>query len=45
VLLVTQTNAGHGAGASFSQKVGKTALALAFFAQHLGLPEEKILKP
>ena len=45
VLLVTQTNAGHGAGASFSQKVGKTALALAFFAQHLGLPEEKIVKP
>ena len=40
VLLVTQTNAGHGAGASFSQKVGKTALALTFLAQHLGLPEE-----
>lgn len=37
VLLVTQTNAGHGAGASFSQKVGKTALALTFLAQHLGL--------
>jgi len=39
VLLITQTNAGHGAGASFSQKVGKTALALAFLAQQLGLPE------
>lgn len=39
VLMVTQTDAGHGAGASFSQKVGKAALALSFFAQHLGLPE------
>ena len=39
VLLITQTNAGHGAGASFSQKVGKTALALTFLAQQLGLPE------
>ncbi|MFN8610071.1 MAG: prolyl oligopeptidase family serine peptidase [Vulcanimicrobiota bacterium] len=39
VLVLTQTNAGHGAGASFSQKVGKTALALSFFAQQLGLPE------
>lgn len=38
ILLVTQTNAGHGAGASFSQKVGKTALALSFLAQQLGLP-------
>lgn len=42
VLLITQTNAGHGQGASFSQKVGKTALALAFLAQHLGLPEKPI---
>lgn len=42
ILLITQTNAGHGAGASFSQKVGKTALALAFLAQHLGLPEVPI---
>jgi prolyl oligopeptidase len=40
VLLVTQTDAGHGQGASFSQKVGKTALALSFFAHHLGLPKE-----
>ena len=42
VLLVTQTNAGHGAGASFSQKVGKTALALSFMAQQLGLPDERL---
>jgi prolyl oligopeptidase len=38
VLVVTQTNAGHGQGASFSQKVGKTALALSFMAHHLELP-------
>lgn len=37
VVVLTQRNAGHGQGASFSQKVGKTALALAFFAQELGL--------
>ena len=37
ILVLTQTNAGHGQGASFSQKVGKTALALSFFAQELGL--------
>lgn len=42
ILIVTQTNAGHGAGASFSQRVGKTALALSFMAQHLGLPEERL---
>lgn len=42
ILLITQTNAGHGQGASFSQKVGKTALALAFFAQHLGLPDSTL---
>lgn len=44
VLIVTNVNAGHGQGASFSQKVGKAALALTFFAQHLGLsdsPKEK----
>lgn len=41
ILLVTQTNAGHGQGASFSQKVGKTALALSFFAHHLGLDSER----
>ena len=44
VLLITQTNAGHGQGASFSQKVGKTALALAFLAQQLGLPETVLSK-
>lgn len=37
ILVLTQTNAGHGQGASFSQKVGKTALALTFLAQELGL--------
>ena len=42
VLMVTQTNAGHGQGASFSQKVGKTALALSFMAQHLGLSDEVV---
>ncbi|MBI3925339.1 MAG: S9 family peptidase [Armatimonadetes bacterium] len=36
-LLVTRTNAGHGQGASFSQRVGRTALALTFFAHELGL--------
>lgn len=40
ILVVTKTNAGHGQGASFSQKVGRTALALTFLAQHLGLPEK-----
>ena len=39
VVVITQSNAGHGQGASFSQKVGKTALALTFLAQHLGLSE------
>jgi prolyl oligopeptidase len=42
ILMVTQTNAGHGAGASFSQKVGKTALSLSFMAQHLCLPDERL---
>ena len=45
ILLITQTNAGHGQGASFSQKVGKTALSLAFFAQQLGLSETPLAKP
>ena len=42
VLVVTKTNAGHGQGASFSQKVGREALSLSFMAQHLGLPESPI---
>lgn len=42
VLLITKTDAGHGQGASFSQKVGKAALSLSFMAQHLGLPEKAI---
>lgn len=42
ILIVTQTNAGHGQGASFSQKVGKSALALTFLAQHLGLAEKPL---
>jgi prolyl oligopeptidase len=42
VLLVTQTNAGHGQGASFSQKVGKTALSLSFMAQQLDLPSNRL---
>lgn len=42
VLMVTKTDAGHGQGASFSQKVGRNALALTFMAQHLGLPDSII---
>lgn len=42
ILVVTKTNAGHGQGASFSQKVGREALSLTFMAQHLGLPETTI---
>lgn len=41
VVVLTQQNAGHGQGASFSQKVGKTALALTFLAQELGVPDRK----
>lgn len=44
ILIVTETNAGHGQGASFAQKVGKTALALSFMAQHLGLGQS-LIKP
>lgn len=42
ILVVTQTNAGHGKGASFSQRVGKTALGLTFMAQHLGLADQPV---
>lgn len=37
VLLLTRSNAGHGIGAPFAQRVGNTALALTFFAHELGL--------
>ncbi len=37
ILLLTRMHAGHGIGASFSQQVGNTALALTFFADQLGL--------
>lgn len=45
VLLLTRRNAGHGQGASFSQRVGKTALSLTFFAHELGLPVEAVGRP
>lgn len=38
VLLLTRMNEGHGVTASFSQRVGNAAAALAFFAEELGLP-------
>lgn len=38
ILLLTRMDAGHAIGAPFSQRVGNTALMLAFFAQELGLP-------
>ncbi len=37
ILLLTRTNAGHGVGAPFSQRVGDTAIGLTFFAHELGL--------
>ena len=37
ILLLTRQHAGHGVNASFSQRVGNTALALTFFAHELGL--------
>ncbi|HEY8586756.1 MAG TPA: prolyl oligopeptidase family serine peptidase [Rhodanobacter sp.] len=37
ILLLTRMNAGHGIGASFSQRVGDTAIGLTFFAHELGL--------
>ncbi len=36
ILLVTRTDAGHGVGAPFSQRIGNEALALTFFAHELG---------
>jgi prolyl oligopeptidase len=40
VLLLTRMNEGHGVTASFSQRVGNAAAAMAFFAQELGLSAE-----
>jgi prolyl oligopeptidase len=40
VLLLTRMNEGHGVTASFSQRVGNMAAAMAFFAQELGLPSQ-----
>jgi prolyl oligopeptidase len=40
VLLLTRMNEGHGVTASFSQRVGNAAAAMAFFARELGLPAE-----
>jgi prolyl oligopeptidase len=37
VLLLTRMHEGHGVTASFSQRVGNAAAAMAFFAQQLGL--------
>ncbi|HET7221853.1 MAG TPA: prolyl oligopeptidase family serine peptidase [Rhodanobacteraceae bacterium] len=37
ILLLTRMNEGHGVTASFSQRVGNAAAAMAFFAQELGL--------
>jgi prolyl oligopeptidase len=40
VLLLTRMNEGHGVTASFSQRVGNAAAAMAFLAQELGLPSQ-----
>jgi prolyl oligopeptidase len=40
VLLLTRMNEGHGVTASFSQRVGNAAAAMAFFARELGLPSQ-----
>ncbi|MFN8580010.1 MAG: prolyl oligopeptidase family serine peptidase [Gemmatimonadaceae bacterium] len=40
VLLLTRSDAGHGIGAPFSQRVGNAAMALTFFAHELGLGKE-----
>ncbi|HEY9110393.1 MAG TPA: prolyl oligopeptidase family serine peptidase [Rhodanobacteraceae bacterium] len=40
VLLLTRMNEGHGVTASFSQRVGNAAAAMAFFAQELGMPSQ-----
>ncbi len=37
ILLLTRMHEGHGVTASFSQRVGNAAAAMAFFAQELGL--------
>ena len=45
VLLLTRTNAGHGIGAPFSQRVDDAALAFTFFAHELGLWLEAAATP
>jgi prolyl oligopeptidase len=40
ILLLTRMNEGHGVTASFSQRVGNAAAAMAFFAQELGMPSQ-----
>ncbi len=44
ILLLTRMHAGHGVNASFSQRVGNTALALGFFAAELGLEQPSTTK-
>lgn len=44
VLLLTRSDAGHGIGAPFSQRVGNAAIALGFFAHELGVPREPALR-
>ena len=41
ILLLTRMNEGHGVTASFSQRVGNAAAAMAFFAQELELGGER----
>ncbi|MFN8574215.1 MAG: prolyl oligopeptidase family serine peptidase [Gemmatimonadaceae bacterium] len=41
VLLLTRSDAGHGIGAPFSQRVGNAAMALSFFSHELGLARPK----
>jgi prolyl oligopeptidase len=41
VLLITRTQAGHGIGASFSQRLGDRSALYIFFANQLGLEVQK----
>lgn len=45
ILLLTRMHEGHGVTASFSQRVGNTTAALAFFAHELGLKVEPMPQP
>ena len=42
ILLLTRMNEGHGVTASFSQRVGNAAAAMAFFAAELALPMQPV---